>query len=343
MRILLTGGSGTVGHALLSKLSKQTTHQITAFDIKTKKTQRLYQSFNDRIKIVYGSLAHMKDVESVCRDVDVLIHLGAIIPPLADKNPQLAHQVNVLGTQNLIHGLKKGAPKAFLIYASSISVYGNRIQNPLIRVGDPLLPSDKDEYALTKIEAENYIRKSGLSYSIFRLTAVMGINNHKISPLMFHMPLNTVLEIITPNDAANAFLKAIDHKNDLVGKIFNLGGGEKCRIEYREFLKTSFQINGLGALDFPNKTFADKNFHCGYYADGNLLEEILHFRKDNLETYFKDIEKSIPPFKKWVTTIFRKWIKRYLLSKSDPYKAFSDEDAPLILHYFNRNHSVKSN
>jgi nucleoside-diphosphate-sugar epimerase len=138
----------------------------------------------------------------------------------------------------LIRGLERFSPKAFLLYSSSISVYGDRLKDPNIYKTDPLLPSLGDEYAKTKIAAEDIIQSSRLKWSIFRLTAIMG--GHKISKLMFHMPLATKMEICTPADTARAFVNAIEHRNKIEGKIFNLGGGESCRCTYLEFLDRSF-------------------------------------------------------------------------------------------------------
>jgi nucleoside-diphosphate-sugar epimerase len=97
----------------------------------------------------------------------VVIHLAAIIPPLADKKPRLAQKVNVNGTKNLMECLEEFSPKTFFLHASSISVYGDRIKNPWIKVSDHLSPSDRDEYALTKIEAEKIIASSELHCLFF--------------------------------------------------------------------------------------------------------------------------------------------------------------------------------
>lgn len=55
----------------------------------------------------------------------------------------------------------------------------------------------------------------------------MGANNHKISGLMFHMPLDTPMEITTSEDTGGAFANAVTERTELSGRIFNLGGGEK--------------------------------------------------------------------------------------------------------------------
>ena len=171
-----------------------------------------------------------------------------------------------------------------------------------------------------------------LDWSIFRLGAIMG--GHKISKLMFHQPLKTSFEIVTAEDTGRAFVNAIENRDFLSKKIFNLGGGESCRTIYDKFLIRSFKIAGLGSFNFPLKTFAEKNFHCGYYEDGNKLENILHFRKDNLESYFEKKKNKIKGLKKLFVLVFKEQIKKYLLRQSEPYQAFRTNNKKMMELYF---------
>lgn len=212
-RVLITGASGTVGSALLEQIMDyENLYDVTVFDMDTKRNRRKFKKYKGRINCMLGDITDPLAVEKICMKQDAVIHLAAIIPPLADKNTSLAYRVNVLGTRNLIEALETYSPGAFLLYASSISVYGDRIKEPEIKVGDPVIPSDGDYYAQTKIEAEAIIKNTKLDWSIFRLTAIMGAKNHKISPIMFHVPLETKMEIATPNDVARAFLHALEKK-----------------------------------------------------------------------------------------------------------------------------------
>jgi len=332
-KVLLTGASGTVGYEVLKQIyNKKTNYKITVFDVKSSDSVKKFAPFEKDVEIIYGDITNEDDLDKICSEKDYVIHLAAIIPPLADEKPELSYRVNTLGTENLILKLEKSSPKVFFLYSSSISIYGDRLINPYIKVHDPLIPSEGDEYARTKIEAENIVQNCKLDWSIFRLCAIMG--GHRMSKLMFHQPLKTSLEIATAEDTARAFINAIDKPLQLSKKIFNLGGGESCRVSYDEFLSRSFKILGLGKPDFPQKAFAEKNFHCGYYEDGIDLEKILNFRKDSIEDYFEKEKLKISPLKKFMISIFRTSIKRKLLKQSEPFQAYKTKDEKMLRLYF---------
>ncbi len=153
-------------------------------------------------------------------------------------------------------------------------------------------------------------------------------------PAVLRELLDAPLEIATPGDTGRAFINALKHLDVLNKNIYNLSGGEKCRITYSDFLSRSFEIFGLGPADFQKNTFARKNFHCGYYEDGDLLNEILDFRRDSIEDYFNTLKKSVPPVKRIATTIFRKIIKLNLERQSEPLIAIKTDNEADIQHYF---------
>lgn len=151
---------------------------------------------------------------------------------------------------------------------------------------------------------------------------------------MFHMPLNTPIEITTPEDTARAFVNAAHKKEALNKRIFNLGGGEKNRIIYRNLLAENFNIFGLGAFDLPEKSFATQNFHCGYYADGDALEEIVHFRKDTIQTYLQKVREGVSGVQRFFTKLAAPIAKKILLKQSEPWEAIKENDVEKMHRYF---------
>jgi nucleoside-diphosphate-sugar epimerase len=333
MKVLLTGAAGNVGLVTLKKLLDNK-YDVIALELYTKKNKKKLKKYENKAKIVYGSINDEDLITSLVNKVDAIIHLAAIIPPLADLKPKLAKQVNFFGTLNIVNAIKGLENKPFLIFSSSISVYGDRVDNCYINVSDKLKPSEGDYYAVTKIEAEELIKTSNIPYTIFRFTAIMGYP--KIDPLMFHMPLDTKIEIASNVDAATALVNALKHKTELKGNIYNLSGGEKCRTTYREFLNNMLKIYGLNPKHLKETSFATQNFHCAYYEDNNKLNDILNFQNDTLATYYKRVRKEINPLIKILSRIFSRSILYFLQKKSEPMLAVKNKEINLINRFFKK-------
>jgi nucleoside-diphosphate-sugar epimerase len=256
-----------------------------------------------------------------------------MIPPAADHDPEMAWEVNVGGTGNLLAAMKGQHPVPRLIYASSISVYGDRLADPGIRRGDPLRPSVGDEYAKTKIAAERMIRSAHPEWTILRLCGIL-TSELKIQPLMFHMPLDTCLEWCHSADAGYALVEAIQH-DELDGRVFNLGGGESCRTKAADFLRTMLPLYGLDPSVLPAYAFARHNFHSGYYLDGDELDELLGFRRKTLQDYFNFVKHKVPAWQRLLVSLVPdRWVGWYLTRMSEPLQAIRANDAAKIERFY---------
>lgn len=322
-KILLTGASGNCGFSTFKELLKKIdNYDIRIFSRPSRKNEKLFNPYKDKIEIIWGDLLNKEDVDKAVKDQEIIIHLAALIPPIADHQPELAEDTNVGGTAKILDTMKRedGNPK--IIYTSSISVYGDRIKNPWIKVSDPLTPSKGDRYSVTKIKCENLIQDSGLEWSIFRLSAIVPPNKLKMDPIMFHMPLDTSLETCDTKDVGLALVNAIDC-DDIWGKIFNLGGGEKCRTSYREFMNNMMDIFGLGKNWIPEEAFNKSNFHCGFYED-NRLQNLLHYQNHSLEDFYAYFKKWFG-FKRKLIYLVRPIARSFVLRKSEAYKEFKKQ------------------
>ena len=154
MNILVTGAFGNVGLSTIDELIKRN-HQVRVIERYNKNNRKIAKKYKSNLEIIWGDLKNYNDVKKAVEGQDIVIHLAAIIPPLADVNPNLAESVNVGGTKNILEAIKEQLHKPKVIFTSSIAVYGDRRYNPMIDVNDPLAPSKGDYYAVTKISAEN--------------------------------------------------------------------------------------------------------------------------------------------------------------------------------------------
>lgn len=318
MKVLLTGAFGNVGLSTLKELLNKD-YTVRVFEIYNKKNRKIAKKFKNRIEIIWGDLRNKEDVNTAVQNQDIVIHLAAIIPPLADTNPSLAESVNVGGIKNILEAIKKQVQTSKLIFTSSVAVYGDRRYNPMIEVNDPIAPSKGDYYAITKISAEKLIRESGVDFTIFRLTYITSIDKLNMDPLMFHMPLDTSIEICDTKDVGLALVNAIEC-DEVWGETFNLAGGKLCRITYREYLNDMMEIFGLGRNFLPEEGFAEKDFHCGY-MNTNKSQNLLNYQQHTLEDYYGEVKRKIGPKKYFMPAI--KWMIRLnLLKRSDHYRRY---------------------
>jgi nucleoside-diphosphate-sugar epimerase len=318
MKVLLTGPSGNVGRSTLKELLKRK-FEITVFDIENSRNKEILENYRKKINIIWGDIRNFTDIQKAVKEHDVIIHTAAIIPPCADEKPDLAYEVNVEGTKNIIKASQKEEKKPKLIFTSSIAIYGDRRKNPLIKTSDMPNPNEKDEYAKQKLKCEELIRKSDLDWVILRLTYIVSVNKIDMDPLMFDMPLETCIEVCHTRDVGYALAETVENQR-VNGKILNIGGGENCRIIYRDYIHRMMDIFGLGGDLLPERAFSKKDFHCGF-MDTQESERLLQYQHITIQDYFDEV-KNNTTFKRLLNRCFpliiRPIAKKYLLNQS-PY------------------------
>ena len=317
MRVLLTGAFGNVGLSTLEELIKRG-HEVRVFDIKSGRNLKLSRRYEGRIEIIWGDLRNQEEVEKAVGGQEVVIHTAAIIPPLADQNPQLAEAVNVGGTLNVIRAMERQPGKPKLIYTSSIAIYGDRRKSPLIKPIDSPNPNPGDEYAKQKLKCENLIRESKLEWVIFRLTYIVSPDKLQMDPLMFRMPLDTCLEICHTKDVGLALANAVEN-DQIWGRVMHIAGGERCRITYKEYIERMMEIFGLGKGFLPPGAFSEADFHCGFMTTEES-QRLLHYQRHTLDDYFEEVKQRVR-FKRCFMRAFRPFIRIWLLRQSPYYHA----------------------
>ncbi|XEO77026.1 hypothetical protein WKT22_02055 [Candidatus Lokiarchaeum ossiferum] len=316
MKILLTGAFGNVGLSTLDELLSRG-YYVSVFELDTPKNRKLAHHYGDQIDMIWGDLREFTQVEKAVRDVDIILHVGAIIPPLADKFPELAEAVNVGGTKNILQAMAQQPIPPKIVYTSSISVYGDRRQNPLIKTEDPLKPSKHDLYGQQKLKAERLVRHSGLSWCVFRLTYITSMDKLDLDPLMFEMPLETCIEIADTKDVGLALANAVESE-DIWGEILNIAGGQACRTTFGEYLIKMLDLFGLGYDRFPANAFSNEEFHCGF-MDTQKSQELLHFQRQTLNDYYKEVAKKAKPTR-WLAKLFQPIVRAVIVGRSPYYK-----------------------
>ncbi len=169
MKVLVTGGTGFTGKALVRRLLNEN-HEVIALDYQEGlKTEELRQW---GAEVVIGTVTDREVVKRVMQGVDIVHHLAAAFREMDVPNTYYK-EVNVEGTKIVLEEAYAEKVKK-LIYMSTCGVHGN-IDNPPGGEDSPIQPADY--YQQTKYEAEpivqEYYRK-GLNTVILRPAAIYG-------------------------------------------------------------------------------------------------------------------------------------------------------------------------
>ena len=124
--ILITGANGEIGHGLINALHAIGIDNILALDLNP-----ISQSIENKIlEGVIGNILDKNLLEQINSEYEVstIYHLAALLSTRAEFSPQMAHEVNVTGTLNLlslaVDQAKSQGEMVKFFFPSSIAVYG---------------------------------------------------------------------------------------------------------------------------------------------------------------------------------------------------------------------------
>jgi len=182
--VLVTGAAGFIGSHLCERLLGRGDRVAGLdcfndyYDPAIKRANLTTAQANERFSLHEADICERDLLFEVFRTVrpDVVVHLAAragVRPSLLD--PQLYHEVNVKGSQNLLDACRE-YPISNLVFASSSSVYGGSERIPF-REDDPV-HGPVSMYAATKrmneLQAHVHSHLYGLNVSMMRFFTVYG-------------------------------------------------------------------------------------------------------------------------------------------------------------------------
>ncbi|MBB2936809.1 nucleoside-diphosphate-sugar epimerase [Amycolatopsis bartoniae] len=319
-RVLLTGATGNWGRAVLAEFARRADRfEVVALVLPGDRQRAVLRRYRDVVRVAEGDLTDYRTVEAAVRGADYVVHLGAVVSPLADDLPELTHRVNVGGTRNLVRAIRaQPDPDAIgLVAAGSVAETGDR--NPPVhwgRVGDPLRVSRYDEYGQSKVAAEREVVDSGLNRWVWlRQTGIFHPGLLKVrDPIITHTPLGGVMEWVSAEDSARlvAGICEAGAPPEVWGGVYNIGGGEAWRLTNWEFLVRL--MGALGVADvrrwYERRWFATRNFHGHWFTDSDRLDQLVPFRQD---TFAEALARAVPPIGRLAGKVPPWLVKKFLL------------------------------
>lgn len=225
--ILVTGGTGYVGSRLVQKLVEQRREvRLLARDVGAAKRQ-----FPRGVAFAPGDVTAPETLPAALAGVETVIHLVAII---RERGGSTFEKVNYQGTVQIVDAEKVAG------------VHRHLQMSALGALPDPDFP-----YHDTKYRAEQYVKASGLDWTIFRPSIIFGPGDQFFSTLagMAKLPAPFVLpdggvakfQPVWLGDVVDAFIRALDDPAT-IGETYELGGPEI--MSYKEMVGMLMDVTG---------------------------------------------------------------------------------------------------
>jgi nucleoside-diphosphate-sugar epimerase len=243
-RVLVTGGGGFLGGAIVKRLVKRGGHVRSL-------SRKFYPGLETMgVDQIQGDISDSETVARACEDRTIVYHVAAKPPPWGRYEDY--HQTNVVGTQNIIDSCLD-QDQSRLIFTSTPSVVHNGKD---IEGADESMPYPKKfscHYAKTKAIAEQLVVKASrkkLKTIILRPHKIWGPGDNQILTRLVARAKRlkqigdgkNLIDVTYIDDAADAHILAADKLGedpDLSGNIYFISQGEPVLAWYiiNEFLK----------------------------------------------------------------------------------------------------------
>jgi nucleoside-diphosphate-sugar epimerase len=234
MKILITGGAGYIG-VILTQALLERGDSVRCYDSLPCGIDPLLPFLrNQRYELVQGDIRDSNGLKDSVQSVDAIVHLAGVVGyPACKRDPELALEVNVRGTQFLNSVRSADQP---LIYSSTGSTYGV-IESGFCSEATPQNP--QTVYGRTKMEAEKILLDSGNAVA-YRWATAFGLSpalrlDLMVNDFCFQAVRNRSLIIYQPHarrtfievyDIARALIHALDNYDVMRGEPYNCGDEE---------------------------------------------------------------------------------------------------------------------
>jgi uncharacterized protein YbjT (DUF2867 family) len=224
MKVFLTGATGYVGQVMVGTL-QAAGHEVVALE--RNQTRRALAL--EGVKRVSGDITVPSTLAGLMDGCDVVIHLVGIIREYPRKGVTM-ETIHVRGTENIVTCAQQSGVRRFL-HMSALGARANAVSS----------------YHRSKWEAEEYVRQSGLDYTIFRPSVLFGRGGPgpnfiaQLAELVTKAPIVPIigdgqflLQPVSIHNVVDGFTRALQTPLT-VRKEYEVGGPEQ--IPYIEILR----------------------------------------------------------------------------------------------------------
>ena len=175
-KVLITGGTGSLGQALTARLLDMKVDTIRIFSRNEEKQINMENKFNDkRLRFLLGDINDVERLQRALENIDIVFHTAALKHvPKIEYNPFEAIKTNVIGSQNVINAcLHENVEKAIAIStdkaASPLNTYGatKLLMEKLFVTANNFVDPEKYQTKFISVRYGNVFGSSGSVIPLF--------------------------------------------------------------------------------------------------------------------------------------------------------------------------------
>ena len=150
--LLITGGTGSFGSTLVSKLLSSRIKQIRIFSRDEKKQEDMRNHYNNsKLKFIIGDVRDEEAVSNSLNGVDYVFHAAALKQvPTCEFFPMEAFKTNVIGTKNIINHSIENKIKRLVVLSTDKAVYPVNTMGVTKSLAEKLVISNSLDYSKSK-------------------------------------------------------------------------------------------------------------------------------------------------------------------------------------------------
>lgn len=265
--LLITGGTGSFGNAVLKRFLNTDIGEIRIFSRDEKKQDDMRKKYNsDKLKFYIGDVRNKESVEIVMRGVDYIFHAAALKQvPSCEFFPMEAVRTNVEGTNNILNAAVKYGVKRIVCLSTDKAAY------PINAMGISKAMMEK----VIRAKARE-VKDSGTVISCTRYGNVMCSRGSVIPLFIDQIRAGKPITITDPH--MTRFLMNLDEAVDLVLFAFENAKPGDLFIQKADASTIEDLAKGI------QKLFGDTGIHIIGTRHGEKLYETLMTREERLNS-----------------------------------------------------------
>lgn len=302
MKVFLTGGTGFVGRYILKGLLAAG-HEVRCL-VRESSRKRLQGAKG--VEVIVGDITNPQTFTGKLEGCEAAIHLVGIIREFPREGITW-ERIHWQGSRNVIDEAKGAGVRRFLL----MSAMGVR-------------PDGVSRYQTTKYQAEEYLKKSGLEWTIFRPSLIFGREDLSINTFawiikkapfypIFGGTGESRFQPVAVENVAEGFVKALEVQAS-IGKTYEVGGPEIYT--FRELLQVIGRVLGKKRVPTVTIPLPLVMFQARFFQYVKLLgRPLLPFSVDQLKMLSEDNIGNAKPFfeeLKIAPIGFQEGISRYM-------------------------------